>query len=92
VCRQALTPLNQAGTWSWFARRWLGLPFYCIFYLLLATQGHSFVWVLEQSFLSTNGYKKWGLVVKLYQCNPKCIYLQKQDKIEDSVGSKLYKS
>jgi len=25
-------------------------------------------------------------VVKLYQCNPKCIYLQKQGKIGNKVG------
>jgi len=33
--------------------------------------------LLEQSFQSTKRTQKWGLVVYLDQCNPKCIYLQK---------------
>jgi len=57
------------------------LHIFHISYLLLATQGHSLVWVLEQSFLSTITHKKWGLVGKLDQCNSKCIYLQKQEKL-----------
>jgi len=38
---------------------------------------------LEQSFPSTKRTQKWGLVIYLDQCNPKCIYLQKEDKFED---------
>ena len=33
--------------------------------------------LLEQSFPSTKRTEKWGSVVYLDQCNPKCIYLQK---------------
>jgi len=33
--------------------------------------------LMEQSFQSTKRTQKWGLVVYLDQCNPKCIYLQK---------------
>jgi len=49
-----------------------------IFLLLLAISGHSLIWIFGQSFPSTKRtQKKWGLVVYLDKCNPKCIYLPK---------------
>jgi len=49
----------------------------CLFaFFLLLMITHLFG-ILEQSFPSTKRTQKWGLVVYLDQCNPKCIYLQK---------------
>jgi len=48
-----------------------------IFAFLLAIPGHSFVWIFGTKLPIYKLTQKWGLVVYLDQCNPKCIYLQK---------------
>jgi len=91
-CRQAVScwkgHFRMVGAWrlaleegvAWRclcgARRLLFLPHLMSFCLLLATHDHSLVWIFG-TFPSTKRTQKWGLVVYLDQCNPKCIYLQK---------------
>jgi len=73
---------------AWLALGWWSIPpgvgfvlpsAFCWHFLSSPCYSESFIsldfW--NKSFHLQKGHKKWGLVVYLDQCNPKCIYLQK---------------
>jgi len=86
-CRQAVSSsgtclalvwrlvLAACSAWCWLCVAWRFLLTFLLFSLLFRVTHLSRL--LEQSFQSTKRTQKWGLVVYLDQCNPKCIYLQK---------------
>ena len=86
-CRQAVTSsgawlvlvwrlaLAACSAWRWLCVAGRFLLIFLLFSLLFRITRLS--GLLEQSFQSTKRIQKWGLVVYLDQCNPKCIYLQR---------------
>jgi len=67
--------LAACCAWRWLYAAGRLLLTFLLFSLLFRVTRLS--GILEQSFQSTKRTQKWGLVVYLDQCNPKCIYLQK---------------